>query len=138
MTKDFEYVKGFCKQDESISSSIFTRDRQYSWLKAMIRSLDWLLGNCGEEAVEGRGIMERKKKMTPSYKAQHRSPKGAQSFSLWSFPRLGETNVSWELLGNTLTCFPTVSQLSGIIHFRFVFECFHSHVSIKQLTGHTG
>lgn len=26
--KDFEHVKGFCKQEESISSSTFTRDRQ--------------------------------------------------------------------------------------------------------------
>lgn len=118
MTKDFEHVKGFCKQDESISSSIFTRDRQYSWLKVTIRrSLDWLLGNCREQAVEGRGIMERNKYMTPNYKEQHRSPKGAQSFSLWSLPRLGETNASWELLGDTSTCFPIVSQLSDIIHF---------------------
>lgn len=125
MTKDFEHVKGFCKQDESISSSIFTRDRQYSWLKVTIRrSLDWLLGNCREQAVEGRGIMERNKYMTPNYKKQHRSPKGAQSFSLCNLPGLGDTNVSWKLLGDTSTCFPIVSQLSDIIHFFLSLSAF--------------
>lgn len=67
MTKDFEHLKGFRKEDESVSSSLFTRDRQYSWHKMMIkRHLVWLLGNHGEAAVEGRGAREKKQRQTPA------------------------------------------------------------------------
>lgn len=36
MTKDSEHLKGFRKEDESVSSFLFTGDRQYSWLQLMI------------------------------------------------------------------------------------------------------
>lgn len=102
MTKDFEYLKGFRKEDESVSSSLFTRDRQYSWLKMMIkRNLDWLLGNCGEAVAEGRGTTEKTKtNPRPRCKDQNRSPRGAHSVSPWRLFRTGETNVCWELHGD--------------------------------------
>ena len=76
MTQDFEHLRGFRKEDENVSSSLFTRDRPYSWLKMMIeRNLDLLLGNCGEAAVDGRGTMEKTKTNPhPRCKDQNRSP----------------------------------------------------------------
>lgn len=99
MTKDFEHLKGFRKEDESILSSLFTRDRQYSWIKMMIkRNLDQLLGNGREAVVKGRGTTGKTETTTrPRCKDQNRSPRGAHSVSPWRFFRTGETNLCWAL-----------------------------------------
>jgi len=98
VTKDFECLKGFRKEDESVSSSLFTRDRQYSWLKMTTkRHFDWLLGNCGEAVVEGRGTKEKTKtNPRPRCKDQNRSRRGAPHVGPWRLSRAGETNVCWD------------------------------------------
>lgn len=106
MTKDFECLKGFCKEDQSITSSLFTRDRQCSWLKMMIkRNWDWLLGNCEEAVIEGRGIMDKAKTNAhPRCKDQNRSPRGAHPISPWRFSRRSNTNVCWNCTETARSC----------------------------------
>lgn len=72
-------------------------DRQYSWLKLMIKSsLDCLLRNWEEQMVEGRVIMGKTKRL--SYKEHHPPPRDAQSSCLWRLFRLGEKcilRIAW-------------------------------------------
>lgn len=94
--KRFWCLKGFCKEDQSVTSSLFTRDRRYSWLKMMIkRNLEWLLQNCEKVVIEGRGIKGKTKTNAQlRCKDQKSSPRGTHTVSPWRFSR-SNTNVCW-------------------------------------------